>query len=260
MKILIKNEQNEVLISKEGDEKITLGYNQAYNDGDKIVFESDDFKFVKIEVDSHIVESVVYLPEGLLEYAIPVGEKKEAYHPETFTGSQHEIKMCVAGDETIKERRNLALNGLDKRGDSTCFPHSDANIVTRDEPWFESRNAIDGYKDTKGHGPFPFQSWGGGLRDDLEFRLYFGREVLIDEVIIYLRADYKDDHDINWESGIIEFSDGTTLPIKMIKTIEGQSFTFGPKKVTWIKLNHLRREISAAFSALIQIEVFGKEA
>ncbi len=259
MKIMISNMEHKNLAQITGDDHLKLIYEDSYNKGDYITFEAEANEFVNIHVDPNIAESVVYLPEGKMSYSIPFDQAAAAYHPETFIGSSHMITMTKVNDDVLSTRRNLALNGLDKRGDINYYPHTDANIVTRDEPWFESRNAVDGFKDTKGHGPFPFQSWGGGLRDDLEFRLFFGREVIVDEIIIYLRADYKDDHDINWESGVIEFSDGYTMPIKMTKTVEGQSFKIEKRKVSWIKLHHLRREISAAFSALIQIEVFGVE-
>lgn len=259
MKIKIISNQREVLAEAQGEKSLELTYEKPYQEGDVIVFETKTNQFVKIRIDQRITESILFLPEGTLEYKIPFGIALEAYHPETFKGDKHQILIKEVDEEIIGHRRNLSLNGLDKRGEVNYFPHTDANIVTRDEPWFESRNTVDGYKDTKGHGAFPYQSWGGGLRDDLEFSLLFGREVLVDEIILYLRADYHLDHDINWHSGVIEFSDGFKMPIEMKKTVEGQSFTFEPRKVTWIKLNHLRREISAAFSALTQIEVFGKE-
>lgn len=259
MKISICNGENKTLSENMGEDNVILNYENGYSDGDYVLFEAEKNDFVTVLIDPNIVESIIYLPEGSIKYVIPFGVARKAYHPEAFIGVSHQIKMTKTEKNQLKTRRNLALNGLDLRGQNQYFPHSDANVVTRDEPWFESRNAIDGYKETKGHGPFPYQSWGGGLRDDLEFRLYFGRDVIIDEVIIYLRADYVNDHDINWESGIIEFSDGQTFPINMIKSVEGQSFTFEARKVSWIKLHHLKREISAAFSALIQIEVYGYE-
>jgi len=259
MKITVLNKENEVLAVTEGNDLLELAYNEVYQVGDKFVFEGKAGEFFTITVDPNVVESVVYMTKDQLEFTLPQGDWKRSYHPESFAGKSHVLTMKKTEEAVINQRRNLALNGLDKRGDQNYYPHTDPNIVTREEPWFEGRNTVDGYKDTKGHGPFPYQSWGGGLRDDLEFRLYFGREVMIDEVILYLRADYKNDHDINWHSGIIEFSDGSKLPIEMLKTTEGQSYKFEPKKVTWIKLNHLRREVSEAFSALIQIEVFGRE-
>jgi len=260
MKIEIVNAAGTVIKTEEGSDHVSLTYSDYYREGDRIVIQADKESFVSIKVNPYVVESTVYLKDGICDYKIPMGDWKKTYHPEAFAGNSHLITVTKVSDTLIKSRRNLALNGLDKRGEQNYFPHTDPNIVTRDEPWFEGKNAVDGYKDTKGHGPFPFQSWGGGLRDDLEFRIYFGREVVIDEVILYLRADYTNDHDINWETGTIQFSDGSFMDINMVKTTEGQSFTFEPKTVTWVKVNKLRRKVSAAYSALTQIEVMGFDA
>lgn len=259
MKISLLSADHKLIDSMEGTGSVELSLNHTYEPGDKLIFEFAGFNFVNITISSKMTPAMIYSTRGELIYTIPFGEKLDAYHPETFSGENHQISLSIVDECDIYTRRNLALNPLSIRHQEVCYPYSDANIVTRNESVFESRNAIDGYKDTDGHGKFPFQSWGGGLRDDLEFRLYFGREVEIDEVVLYLRADYKDDHDINWESGVIEFSNGYKIPIEMSKVQGGQRFTFNPRKVSWIKLNNLRREISAAFSALIQIEVFGQD-
>jgi len=259
MRIYIRNIYGEILVDKSGRERLVLEYDRIWRRGDAVVFETET-PYVTINLDPHLAETHAFIPGGRFEYAIPFGEKRTAYHPDAFSGPEHRISLRITESSLMKSRRNLALNSLDKRNINTCYPHSDANVMTRDEAVFESRNAIDGYCDTRGHGEFPFQSWGGGLRDDLEFELYFGRGVIIDEIALLLRADYRNDHDINWESGTIEFSDGSALPIEMMKTTEKQCFKLShPKMVEWIKLNHLKREISSAFSALSQIEVYGKE-
>jgi len=257
MNLTIVNSSGNIISSQEGRDSIDFLYEGTYNEGDRIIVTSEAESFVTISIDQYIVESIVYLKEGVLDFCIPTGDWKKTYHPKAFEGNQHQIVVYKTPENVRIKRRNIALNGLDKRGEQNYYPHTDPNIVTRDEPWFEGRNAIDGYKDTQGHGPFPFQSWGGGLRDDLEFRLYFGREVIVDEIVLYLRADYENDHDINWETGTIEFSDGSILDIIMNKTTQGQSFRFEPKTIQWIKMNKLRRKVSAAFSALTQIEVMG---
>lgn len=259
MKIELTNRLSEHIASAEGGDVVTLNINKAYGFEDILKFETKPESFVEITIDPHIVPSIVYTPTGVLEYQIPVNAKTKAYHPETFQGDSHTITMKTVSSDYLKTRRNLALNGLDKRWDTGYFPHASANVVTRDEPWFEAKNAIDGCLEREGHGSYPYQSWGGGLRDDLEFSLDFGRPVVVDEIVIYLRADYVDDHDINWESGVIEMSNGFVLDINMTKSSEGQSFTFPPQTITSFKFNQLKREISAAFSALTQIEVYGVE-
>lgn len=257
MKITLTDRLNRLRAEAYGEGEVTLEFNNAYGFEDILHFETEANTFVEITVDPHIVPSIIYTPTGQIEYQLPVGPKAMAYHPEAFKGEQHKITMKCVIDEVLKNRRNMALNGLDKRWDTGYYPHASANVVTRDEPWFEAKNAIDGHLERDGHGSYPYQSWGGGLRDDLSFTLDFGREVLVDEIVIYLRADYKDDHDINWESGVITFSNGYVMTIEMKKTIDGQSFKFEPQKIRSFTLDQLKREVSEAFSALTQIEVYG---
>lgn len=259
MKISLTDRLGNLITHTEGDGSVTLALGCAYGFEDILIFDKGEHEFVEITIDGHIVPSVIYSKEQIITYQIPVGAKTMAYHPDTFQGDSHLITMSTINNEFLTTRRNLAINGLDKRWDTGYFPHASANVVTRDEPWFEAKNAIDGSLEREGHGSYPFQSWGGGLREDLEFTLDFGREVLIDEIIIYLRADYEDDHDINWESGNIEFSNGERMTVKMSKTQEGESFNFEPQKVSWLKLKDLKREISSAYSALTQIEVYGHD-
>lgn len=267
MKITLTSRLLESKACVENAESVNLKLNESFGHEDILFFEMSKEEmlksncFVKITLDQYLKPALIYMPEGKLMYAIPSGWKRKAYDPAAFESESIDVSMELVDKDELKVRRNLALNSLDVRGEMVnYYPHADANVVTRDEPWFEARNTIDGNKAQDGHGQYPYHSWGGGLRDDLEFRLYFGREVLIDEIILYLRADYKDDHDIHWNTALIEFSNGETLDIEMVKSTSGQSYTFPQKKVTWIKLKNLSREVSAAFSALSQIEVYGIEA
>lgn len=263
MKIQIQNMDKEVVASSEGIQEISLTYNGYYGEGDTIYFDLDNTQYVFVNIGEHIAESFLYIPDSKFEYSIPFGEKLTAYHPEAFQGEVHTITVRAARPEEIAQYRNLALNGLDKHfpaeKEIQYYPHAYANVVTRNEACFEPRNAIDGCRDNSSHGNYPYHSWGGGLRDDLEFTLFFGREVEVDKIVLYLRADYVNDHDTNWETGVFEFSDGSRLPISMTKTPEPQDFTFEPRRISWLKLTEIRRPVSSAFAALTQIEAYGKE-
>ena len=260
MNITLTDRLGNELMKAEGESSVCLDIKQAYGFEDIIILETRPNSFIEIDIDTQIKPSIVFTPSGKLTFQIPVGMKLQAYHPEAFQGDSHSITMSKVDSEIIESRRNLAFNGIDKRWETGYYPHAEANVVTRDEPWFEGKNAIDGWLERDGHGAWPYQSWGGGLRDDLEFGIDFGREVTIDEIVIYFRADMKDGHDINWETGTLEFSNGDNMPLKMKLTEEGQSFKFEPQTVTSIRLKDLHREVSAAFTALTQIEVFGVEA
>jgi hypothetical protein len=260
MKIQIKDRNNKVLFSTEGTEEVNLEFNRTYEEGDKISFNFGSTKHAVVNIGEHIIESLIYAPDSSFEFIIPFGEKLVAYHPEAFKGESHKITLREATEEEIYSYRNLALNGLDKHQEINYYPHAYANVVTRNEACFEPRNAIDGCKDNSSHGNYPYHSWGGGLRDDLEFTLFFGRVVEVDKIVLYLRADYVNDHDTNWETGTFEFSDGSILPISMVKTAEPQAYSFDAKKISWVKLTEIRRPVSSAFAALTEIEVYGKES
>ena len=64
-----------------------------------------------------------------------------------------------ATDEEAYDERNISLNPYDLQGQKRCYPHAYANYVTRGEPCFFERNAIDGVLENKGHGNFPYHSW-----------------------------------------------------------------------------------------------------
>lgn len=68
------------------------------------------------------------------------------------------------------------------------------DYVTRDEPCFFERNAIDGVLENKGHGNFPYHSWAGGARDDLEYYVVSGTEVEVEKLVFYLRADFPHEY------------------------------------------------------------------
>lgn len=264
MKITVLTRLFEEKHSVEGSGKIELKVPNQFENEDILIFELSEEEmninsnFVRICIDDYLLPADIYMPTGKLIYYMPTGVKLKAYHENAFNSDEINISIEIIERNILTKRRNIALNSMDLRGETTdYFPHADANVVTRDQPWFEARNAIDGVKDNEGHGQYPYHSWGGGLRDDLEFRVYFGREVIIDEIIIFLRADSHNNHDINWDSGIIELSNGKKIKIEMENTKEGQSFKFEPMKVEWIKLNNLAREKTPEFSALSQIEVYG---
>lgn len=260
MKITLTDRLGVIKKTVEGNGELELKWHEAYGFEDILTFEVEPESFLEVDIDPYVKPSTIFTPSGTITYQIPVGYKLKAYHPEAFQSEKKEVKLSSVSGESLSTRRNIAMNGLDKRWSTGYYPHAEANVVTRDEPWFEGKNAIDGHVVVDGHGAWPYQSWGGGLRDDLEFTLDFGRDVVIDEIVIYFRADLVNDHDVNWESGILECSNGYELPLNMVLTAEGQSFKFDQQKVTWIKLKELKREVSAAFTALTQIEVYGVEA
>ena len=242
-------------------------------EGDKIQVLLDGCDFLAVQLDPTLAESILWVPTRSFEFAIPSPrQRKKGYHPDAFVGDVHLLSVREPEDEEIYAYRNIALNPHDCHGKARHFPHATANFVTREDPSFYERNAIDGVINNQGHGAYPYHSWSGGAREDIEFVLDFGRDVEIDRLVFYLRADFAHDpktgipHDSYWKSIDIAFSDGEVIHGEF--TLDGT----GPnpenskgieiqlhKKIT--KSIRLFRFKQAAeiltFAALSQIEVFG---
>ena len=159
-------------------------------------------KVVSVELDERLLpvldetlaESIIYVPDGVFEFAVPFGyERKSCYAREAFAGDSHRITCAEIDEPEIYGERLISLNSHDRHNIAKYYPHAVANFVTREDPCFFERNAIDGVIENTGHGPYPYHSWGGGLREDFEYEVHFGTEVEVSRVTIFLRADFPHD-------------------------------------------------------------------
>ena len=215
---------------------------------------------MKLRLDDTLAESIVYAPDGVFEFIIPVGkELKACYAPGAFTGDDHRVRVAEPTEAEIYADRLISLNSHDRHKVPKYYPHAVANFVTREEPCFFERNAIDGVIDNSNHGAYPYHSWGGGLREDLEFEIHFGTEVEVSKVVLYLRADFP--HDTYWKEADVEFSDGTRVHADLRGVAEGQEVTFEKKVTEYVKLTGFKQQRledgSLSFAALTQMEVYG---
>jgi hypothetical protein len=170
--------------------EVNLLFAQAYEPGDEIAFTADSPR-ARVRVDSCLETARLYLPNRTFRFRVPLaGDGPAPYPPGAFQGDRH--LLSLSADES-DERRNLAVNPLDQREASGAYPHASANVETRGESVFFARNVLDGITAADGHGAWPYQSWGIGAREDAELTVDFGREVEIDTVILYLRADFPHD-------------------------------------------------------------------
>jgi len=257
LEVSIINADGEIVFLQSG-EAIDTYYEGAFQMGDKIVIHKKDTDFIALKLDDALEESIIYAPRNVIEYPIPVENELVAFHPDAFKGEKHHI-VVYEPDDTVKYGyRNIAQNAHDKRGQKRYFPHAYANLVTREDPCFFERNAIDGVKQNTGHGVYPYQSWAGGAREDLEYYVDFGTEVEIDKLIFYLRADFP--HDTYWKAFDVEFSDGSRKTADFIKTAEGQVLALDePKKTTTIHLTNFKQSsYPFSWAALAQVEAYGR--
>ena len=229
IQIKILNKEGQELFSAK-DTAIDVVYNGEYNDGDKIVISKTDTEYLSLKLDDTLAESIVFAPISTFEFPIPFGELKKGYDDKAFAGNIHRIKVYEPQDEVKYGLRKISLNSHDLRGQKKYFPHAYANLVTRDAVCFYERNAIDGIIQNHDHGDYPYHSWAGGAREDLEYFLDFGTEVEIEKIVFFLRADFP--HDTYWKSLEVEFDDKTRITADFIKTGNGQELVLPEKKKT----------------------------
>ncbi len=257
--IKVIKENGDTAAVQSGDEKIQLVYASAYEEGDRIAVElSEEEAFLVMQLDDAMGECFVFVKGRSISFEIPFGEKKICYSPKSFYGKKHLLSARYAEKEEIERYKNLALNKYDQHGETNCYPHASANVETRGESVFAAKNAINGNCENHSHGEWPYESWGINRNPEAVMKLEFGRQVLVDKMCLYLRADFP--HDAWWEQVTVGFSDGTELIWELTKTDRGQEISFPAKAVTGLELKNLiKAEDPSPFPALTQVEVYGRE-
>ena len=257
IQVSIVNSEGEVLQTIKND-SVDFTYNAEYAEGDKIVINKKDTDHLAVRLDEYIKESVIYSESNQIVFEIPFGALKAGYDKKAFSGDKHRIRVYEPSEDVKYGLRNIALNSHDKRGQKKYYPHADANLVTREEVCFFERNAIDGVCENKSHGGYPYHSWAGGAREDLEYYIDFGTNVEVEKLTFFLRADFP--HDTYWKSVDVEFDDGTRETANFTKTADGQDLVLNEVKITR-KLhitNFKQATLPFSWAALSQIEVYGK--
>lgn len=249
------------LVRAEGrdETEAQLVYSAAYAPGDRIVLETDGTAaHVWVRLDDALACPLLWLPEGRFDFSPPFGDAAKAFAPFAFAGDRHFLSARPATSDEIVTRRNLALNPFD-HPESQAFPRASANAVTRDEPLFAARNAIDGLTATGGHGEWPYTSWGINRNPEAELTVAFGRQVFLDEIVLHTRADFP--HDAWWKRAVLSFSDRSDLAIDLRKTGVGQRVRFPKRSTEWIRLHHLiKADDPSPFPALTSIACLGADA
>ena len=257
IELSIFDKDSNLLFSQKGD-RIDCTYNAVYNEGDKLVIKKTDTEFLALKLDEYLLESIIFVPLSTVEFEIPFGNLRNGYDEKAFSGDSHKISVYEPDDDVKYGTRNISLNSHDRRGQKRYFPHAYANFVTREDVVFFERNAIDGIRDNEGHGAYPFHSWAGGAREDLEYYIDFGTEVEVEKLVFFLRADFP--HDTFWKNIDVEFSDGSIYTAEFEGTKDGQELILPEKVVT--KSVHLTNFKQVSFplswAALSQIEVYGQ--
>lgn len=238
----------------------TLAFEREYQPGDRIVIAGP--RRIDVQLDEKMPECRLVLacnPAGGFSFEIPHGSGEtqtgSAYAPEAFAGNAHRIAVRTwrsAGEH------NLALNPCDQAdAQPQSFPHASSNSVARNSPEFQERNAIDGVIVNGHHGAWPYQTWGPELRGDLWWKVDFGLPVEVKKLRLMIRADFP--HDGYWQSAMVEFSDGSRLPIQIAPSAGFQEFSFAKRRVTWLRLTQLVPADRSKYSGLVEVEAWGRD-
>lgn len=257
LSIAIADAQGAVLSKAQGEDEIFLVFRQAYTGGETVIVEASKPGFIWLALDAALPPAMVFTTGEAFAFPIPA-DKRASYPLQSFTGTLHRLSARGAHPHEIESRRNLAFNPFDHHGNKTVFPHASANVETRGEAAFAARNAIDGEKANDDHGFWPYTSWGINRDPAAALTLNFGREAIVDEIRLYLRADFP--HDAWWQKASLSLSDGGKMTLDLRKTGGAQVFQIPERKIEWIRLHDLEKaEDPSPFPALTQIEVWGRD-
>lgn len=253
------DEAGAVRAEASGTDETFLVFFGAYEPGDRVVVEASEPGHLVLQLDDAMAPTSVYLRETSYALTVPFDIRRAPYSPRAFAGDVHRLHVRRARPQEVTQRRNLAFNPFDDHGNATLFPHAQASVETRGESQFAARNAIDGEKANDDHGHWPFTSWGINKDPEASLTVEFGRPVKVDEIVLYLRADFP--HDAWWEKASVTLSSGETHSVALIKTGAAQSFTFKEQTVEWVRLHGMiKAEDPSPYPALTQIEVWGSDA
>jgi hypothetical protein len=157
-------------------------------------------------------------------------------------------------------RKNLSVNKNDvidslwKLQAQKTYPHAQSNSECRGEPWFRARCAINDTVKNTGHGQ-GFPSWGPEQVAHPWLLVDFGKQVVVDSVVIFIRADFP--HDGYWNKGRLIFSDNTGVNITLDSTAKPQSFKISPHVTTFLRVDSLVWHVPNTWCALTQVQAFG---
>jgi hypothetical protein len=260
IRLEVQNAAGSTLLASVGEQMVSLIYQAEYRAGDRIFLAADaPGQFCIVQFEDSMPPAQVYLPGRTGIFPIPFGPERTAHSPKNFSGSLQVLRARFATDNEIAARHNLALNPYDGHSTQGIFPHTSANVETRDEAVFAARNAIDGIFENTSHGAYPFGSWGINRDPGAVLRLEFGRAVRLDEIRLTLRADFP--HDSYWVRAALAFSDGTRETLSLAKSRMPQCFSLMPRIVEWLELRDLiKAEDASPFPALTQLEAYGTES
>lgn len=247
-----------ILSERTGSGAVCLVQTRSYQPQDSIVLQGTAGQHILLSLDDALPPALLFMTDAKVQFPIPFAEQAKGFSAKAFSGDLHRLAVRAAFAHDLSARRNLAFNPFDFHANDSLFPHAQANAETRGEAAFAARCAIDGEYANDGHGIWPYTSWGINRDPAAVLEIDLGREVLLDEVALTLRADFP--HDAWWQSAGLTFDDRPQETVALVKTAGRQGFRFPPQKVRKVVLHDLcKADDPSPYPALTQIEVMGTD-
>ncbi|TCJ95873.1 hypothetical protein EV694_1874 [Volucribacter psittacicida] len=257
----ILDKDNNIKVAKSYTDFVSLTYKGEYQAGDYIQLEVAQVPcYLKVRLEDSFESCLLYLTEPKLLFHIPFGDDKRVYNSDkAFNGGLHFLWARVAEPFEIQPYQNLAYNPYLQSQQQGVYPFVSSNINASNIR-FAARNAVDGYFDNTAHGSYPYTSWSNAQNPQAQLIIDFGREVILDRATLFLRADFP--HDSWWQQVKLCFSNGEYECLNLARTAQPQTFIFPEQKTTAVILTDLINGdvVSSPFTALSQIELYGKDA
>lgn len=151
LRIAVLDKAGALVCDSCGTGDAVLKPSRPWQEGDSIVVWTSVWPLrLRLELDRRLPAAEAWLMADRMDFPIPSGEGLQAYPPEAFTGVPGEVRVRAAAQP--QERYALSENPLDRRGETTYFPHCTASVETRGESVFAARNTIDGRCENTFHG------------------------------------------------------------------------------------------------------------
>ncbi|MGM9647192.1 MAG: hypothetical protein ACI3YH_03560 [Eubacteriales bacterium] len=249
-----------------GEGMVILYTSDKYSANDKLVITlPEGEKYVALCLNSRVGEAIIYCPDGKFTYTFP---NTGVIFPNTMDPTSgvnyknNTITARLVTAEELAKEHNLALNPYDLTDAKGAYPHASTSNVNDNNLYWAARCAIDGFTANKGHGEYPYQSWGpsSNVKATDHLTIDFGREVTVNELVVVIRADFP--HDSYFTGCTVTFSDGTTKQINLTNSALEQVIDLGGVTTSSIKLSGFTVETAGAttpYAALTEVKVMGTE-
>lgn len=244
------------------DGSVELTVSRAYKTGDKITVTLPEGQhYLAFCMAKGVVEeTILYLPDCKFTYT---AQNMSISYPSEMNQKECTITARIPSEDDLVMIRNLACNPADLMDADTVFPHASTSSVhditnESNRLQFESRNVIDGFTDNKGHGYYPYQSWGpaSSMGSTDKLKISFGREVTLTELVVYLRADFP--HDTYWDSCTVKFSDGSSMKLNFDKSSNAQKFALDtPITTSSLLFTNFHKVDGSDWAAWMEVQAIG---